>query len=356
MLMPDIVREQVILGPYTTLGLGGPASFFAAAHSEGDVCTCLQWARHQGLPVHVLGGGSNTVFADGGFPGLALHICLTGTRFTPDGDTVSVAAAAGELWSEFVDACVQRGLGGVECLAGIPGQVGATPIQNVGAYGQEVAETITSVRALERSSLEVMEIAAADCGFDYRGSRFKTTDRHRYVLLEVGYRLRPEARPTVTYPELQRHLADIPGSERREAGAPALTAVRDAVIALRRAKSMLVDRTDPESRSAGSFFLNPVLSDQAVQALKSRLKDPREIPVFAVSGGTKVPAAWLIERAGFARGYVRDGVGISTHHALSLVNRNGTTRALLSLAEDIRGAVAQRFGVVLEMEPVVAGG
>jgi UDP-N-acetylmuramate dehydrogenase len=352
----DLIREHVPLAPLTTIGLGGSARFFAACHSLDEIRAALSWAVGRGLPVHLLGGGSNTVFADEGYPGLVLHLATRGTTFAEDGNAVRVTAAAGEAWDDLVATCVARGLGGVECLSGIPGQVGATPIQNVGAYGQEVGEAVTEVRALDRRTLESVSFPRDRCGFGYRQSRFRGPDAGRYVIVEVAFSLRPEARPMIRYPELQRRLETLNGTAPPESGTPALTAVRQAVLGLRRGKSMVLDPADPDSRSAGSFFVNPVLTETELAALRTRLDDPAALPGYAVDGGTKVPAAWLIEQAGFPRGLRRNGAGISSSHALALVNHGGTTRELLALADEIQAGVERRFGVRLAREPVIVAG
>ncbi len=357
-------QEFVPLAPLTSIGLGGPARFFATAASVDELRACLMWARDRDAPLFLLGGGSNVVFPDEGFPGLVLQVGLRGRTFQPDGaGHVLAGAAAGEPWDDFVSECVRRGLGGLECLSGIPGLVGATPLQNVGAYGQEVGETIVGVRALDRRTQEEVEFAGAECGFTYRWSRFKGPDRGRYVITSVAFRLPAAARPVVRYAELQQELErrgllhDVP------AGRAGLETVRDAVLTLRRHKSMLIDPADPEARSVGSFFKNPILSLPDFRQLEDRWRSgggTGEIPAFeaAESGGgpaRKVPAAWLIERAGFRKGHRCGGVGISSRHALALINAGGTARELLALAEEIRAAVRRRFGVELDLEPVLAG-
>ncbi len=332
-----ILREHIPLAPLTTLGLGGPARYLAECTSLDQMRTCLTWAVAEGLPVQVLGGGSNVLFADAGYSGLVLKVALSGLEF--NGATAEVAA--GEDWDGFVQCCVKRGLAGVECLSGIPGSVGATPIQNVGAYGQEVKDTIVEVRVLDRQTLEEIAFAPAECGFAYRQSRFKGADRDLFIVTSVTYRLDASGQPQIRYPELRRHLNDA---------RPTLATVRDAVLALRRGKSMVIDRQDPNSRSVGSFFLNPVIDAEAFAALKDRYPS---VPHFPDSAGVKVPAAWLVEQAGFHKGLQRGGVGISQRHALALVNRSGTTREVLALAGEIREGVQQAFGIRLEREPVL---
>ena len=264
----QILRENVPLAPLTTMGLGGPARYLAECTSLDEMRTCLTWAATEGLSVQVLGGGSNVLFADAGYSGVVLKVGLSGVVF--NGATVEVAA--GEDWDGFVQCCVERGLAGVECLSGIPGSVGATPIQNVGAYGQEVKDTIVEVRALDRQTLE--EIAfAPECGFAYRQSRFKG-DRDRFIVTSVTYRLDVSGQPQIRYPELRRHVDD---------DHPTLATVRDAVLALRRSKSMVIDPQDPNSCSVGSFFLNPVIDAEAFAALKDRYPNVPSFPDSACS-------------------------------------------------------------------------
>lgn len=352
-MIEDILQEDVLLAPYTTLQLGGPARHFARCESIDQLRAGLIWAAQNALPVQILGGGSNTIFPDDGFPGLVLHISLSGIGFIAEKDAIRVTAGGGEDWDTFVNLCVERGLAGVECLAGIPGQVGATPIQNVGAYGQEVRDSIAGLRALDRQSLKIIEFTAEECDFAYRQSRFRTADRNRYIITDVTFRLRPEGRPELRYPELRRTIEKSVDFASLEGGVPVLTAVRDAVLALRRGKSMVVHPDDPDSRSAGSFFLNPILSEEQFAALRERVSNPSSIPQFSAPDGIKIPAAWLVEQAGYHKGYRQGEVGISSHHALALVNRNGTTRELLNLASAIQNAVLQKFDIHLEREPVV---
>ncbi len=359
-LPPFLLQENVPLASWTTIGLGGPARFFFSATGVEELCQALAWARDEGLPVHILGGGSNTIFADEGYPGLVLHIALRGVEVHKAGEWVEVTAAAGEPWDELVRTCVEQGWGGVECLSGIPGQVGATPVQNVGAYGQEVAETLVFLVALDRQTLREVRFSGPECGFGYRRSRFKEEDRGRYVITSVTYRLAVEGRPAVRYAELRRYLEEHTDLAALGSGRPALLAVREAVLALRRSKSMLVDPDDPHSRSAGSFFLNPTLTPDRARRLEERwraLGGEEPLPFFPSAEGIRVPAAWLVEQAGFRRGYRHGHVGISAHHALALVNYGGTMGELLNLAEEIREAVYARFGLWLEVEPeIVEGG
>ncbi len=333
----------VELAPYTTLRLGGPADALEEARTEAEVLEAL---RSPTPPALVLAGGSNVVISDAGVRGTVLRIATRGVRRTGH----RLVAQAGEPWEGFVDACVADGLAGVECLAGIPGTVGATPIQNVGAYGQEVADTVAWVRALDRDTGEVAELPAAECGFAYRASRFKGTAR--WVVLAVAFDLEPArlGRP-VRYAELARRL----GVDLGEAAPPA--AVRDAVLDLRRGKGMVVDPVDPDSVSAGSFFTNPILELDAFEALSHAAGADDPPPGWPEPDGRiKTSAAWLIGRAGFRRGYGEGAVGISAKHTLALVNRGGATTAqLVALAREIAGGVQRAFGVALRPEPVFVG-
>jgi UDP-N-acetylmuramate dehydrogenase len=354
------------LAALTTLGLGGPARWVFTAEDETEVREIRAWARARGLPIFVLGGGSNVVAADAGFAGVVLQAHrLTGVRFDDrgGGDEVWVTAAAGEPWDALVTLCVSKGLAGIECLAGIPGLVGATPIQNVGAYGQEVGETIREVRALDLAAPDddagVVTFDNAGCRFEYRDSLFRHQPG-RYMLLSVTFALRPSGAPTVRYAELASALV-VAGSG--ASPAPSLDRVSETVRALRRAKSMLIEAGDANRRSVGSFFTNPVLTAAQATEVTARaaragtLADGVGVPQFPLPDGrVKLSAAWLIERAGFPRGTRRGAVGISTRHALALVHHGGgTTAALLALAYEIRDAVRATFGVILQPEPVMLG-
>jgi UDP-N-acetylmuramate dehydrogenase len=346
-----LIRESVPLAPYTTIGLGGPARHFGDCASAQDVREAIDFARERSVPLHVLGGGSNVVFRDSGFPGLVARIATRGRSFESSGDGgVLVHAAAGESWDGLVAESVARGLSGIECLSGIPGTVGGAPIQNIGAYGQEIAETLVDVECLDRERAQPVTFARDQCGFAYRTSRFKGAgaDRDRYIVLGARLRLRRDTRPTLRYAELAAAAAKRGGIEGLDVPR-AVALVRDVVLELRRGKSMVLDPADPNTRSVGSFFMNPIVSAEVFAELKRRW-DP---PSFPAERGVKVPAAWLVEQAGFRKGYTSDGVGLSTRHALALVNRGGTTAQLLAFAEAIERAVFEKFGVKLEREAVV---
>ena len=377
------VREQVALAGYTTLGLGGPAARFIEAGSDDQVIASVREADLSGEPVLVLGGGSNLVVADEGFPGTVVHMATRGVGIAAGHAGVTMAVAAGEDWDSLVRLCVEEELSGLECLSGIPGLAGATPIQNVGAYGQEVAETIVSVRAYDRLLDTSVELAKADCGFGYRTSAFKrragvgpraATSRAavnraamspsaatgRFVVLGVTFRLARDPRSApISYGELARVLGVSEG-ERVPLGE-----ARSAVLALRRGKGMVLDPGDPDTRSAGSFFTNPVLDRRQFAEVKRRAAarsgrpgEEVSVPHFAAGDGqVKVPAGWLIEHAGFVKGYPADGrARISSKHTLALTNPGGaSTASLVGLAREIRNGVRQAFGVELVNEPVLVG-
>jgi UDP-N-acetylmuramate dehydrogenase len=346
---PLEVREHVPLAPYTTLGLGGPARFFAEAADEAALLEALDWAGRRALPLRVLGGGSNLVVADGGVEGLVVRLALRGIAAREADGAVELTAAAGEGWDSLVAHAVARGWAGLECLSGIPGLVGATPIQNVGAYGQEVGETIAAVRVLDRATGGVTALAPAACGFGYRDSAFKSRTPDRYVVLAVTYRLVPGGRPAVRYADVERYLGE------RGIGAPGLGDVRAAVLAVRRAKSMVLDDADPNGRSVGSFFVNPVIPPEAVPRVAARAGEPA-MPRWPADGGVKLSAAWLIERAGFRRGEGPGPVGLSSRHTLAVVARAGATAGdVVRFARDLRDGVEARFGVRLTPEPVFWG-
>ena len=341
------ILENISLAEYTTLGIGGPARWLGEAASEAEIAQASDWARGRGVPLFVLGGGSNVLVADAGFDGLAMHIALQ--EMEQEGELLS--AAAGTPWDDCVEQALAANCAGLECLAGIPGTVGGTPVQNVGAYGQEVSTVIERVRAFDRLALDFVEFTNAECGFAYRKSRFNTTDRGRYVVTRVDYRLRQNGGPTLTYAELKAHF-----NEREKK--PSLVEVAEAVRGIRRSKSMLLVEGDPDCRSAGSFFKNPSVAPEVAERVRQIAADLgialRAFP--AEAGQVKIPAAWLIEQAGFYKGYTKGAAGISSRHTLALVNRGGATATeILALAEQIANAVEAKFGIRLEMEPEMVG-
>jgi UDP-N-acetylmuramate dehydrogenase len=358
MILPEFeesLRENVPLAPMTTLGIGGRARYFAEVTTTEALLAGVEWARAESLPMFVLGGGSNILVADSGFPGLVLRVSIREVETQIDGDDAVVRAGAGEDWDPLVARCVRSNWTGFECLSGIPGRVGATPIQNVGAYGQETSETLTSVQAFDLSTATLVELSGGECEFGYRTSRFKTRDRDRFIITRVTYRLGVNVKPAVRYAELQGYLAE------RGLNDPALADVREAVLAIRRRKAMVIDPNDSDSRSAGSFFVNPTVTTDECERIKQLARrftgGADTMPTFpAAEGKVKLSAAWLIEQAGFKRGYVHGEVGTSTKHALAIINRGGgTAREVVELKEMIQGRVLDQFGVALTPEPVFVG-
>jgi UDP-N-acetylmuramate dehydrogenase len=345
------IQENIALAPLTTLGIGGPARWFVEATSEADIADAVSWASTRNIPLFVLGGGSNLLVSDAGFPGLVLRIALKEIEVhDADGGRI-YSVAGGEDWDAFVQQTVEADCAGIECLAGIPGTVGGTPVQNVGAYGQEVAETIERVRVLDRERLAFQEMSANECGFDYRTSIFNSTARGRYVVLRVDYRLRPGGAANLRYADLQRVF---PSATR-----PTLAEVAEAVRRIRQSKGMLLVDGDPDCRSAGSFFKNPVITDEEFAVLVARLGRNTTDPPPHYPGGSgrvKLPAAWLIEQAGFAKGFSLGRAGISSRHTLALVNLGGATASdMVALRDVVVQGVEVKFGVRLQMEPVLVG-
>lgn len=341
------VREHVPLAPYCTMGVGGAARWFTEAPDEAAVAAARAWARGRGVPLLVLGGGSNLVVADAGVHALVVRVAPRGVTTHARDGVVDVTAAAGEPWDDLVRDVVARGWAGLECLSGIPGLVGATPIQNVGAYGQEVAETVVAVRAFDVAGGRIVTLAPADCGFTYRDSAFKR-EPGRFIVLAVTYRVRPGGAPAVKYADIASALAA------REVATPSLGDVRDTVLTVRRAKSMVIDSADPNRRSCGSFFTNPIVDASDVARIEQRVGDVAMPRWPQPDGRVKLSAAWLIERAGFTRGHRAGPVGLSTRHALAIVAHDGARASdVLAFAETLRKTVRERFGVTLTPEPVV---
>jgi UDP-N-acetylmuramate dehydrogenase len=340
-----LVTPNVPLAPLTTLRVGGPAARMAELASEEDVVDAVGAAGAAGLLI--LGGGSNLVVGDDGFPGLVGRMAIRGIEARREGDRVVVDVGAGEDWDALVGRAVDEGWSGVASLSGIPGRVGATPIQNVGAYGEEVADTVAGVRVFDRALHALRDMAPGECGFGYRASVFKRSDRWIVTRVRFVFERRDEA--VVRYAELARALSVEQG-----AAAPARR-VRETVIALRRGKGMVLDPADPDSVSAGSFFVNPVV-DLATASRVESLAGSAPPCFDAGPGRVKLAAGWLVERAGFVKGWGEGRAGVSGKHALALVNRGGaTSRELLDVARVIRDGVRARFGVTLEPEPVFVG-
>jgi UDP-N-acetylmuramate dehydrogenase len=360
------IQENIPLAPYTTLQVGGNARYFAEPAGEEEIVEALLWARERSLPVFVLGGGSNLLVSDTGFDGLVLHITLGGIEFAEHaaGDCASqesgkriYSVGAGVNWDTFVAHAVKDNCAGVECLSGIPGSVGGTPVQNVGAYGQDVSESIVRVQGIDSTTLEPVEFTCAECAFAYRKSRFNGPDLGRYILTRVDFALQPGGAPKIAYAELQRRFGVNPSSADPggQSAAPTLAEVRQAVLEIRRAKGMVLDEEDADTRSAGSFFKNPVVSRAEYECIAAA--SPTAVPHFeAGAAQVKLAAAWLIEQAGIGKGFALGPAAISGKHTLALVNRSGATAAdILRLKELVQQRVRERFGVELQPEPVMLG-
>jgi UDP-N-acetylmuramate dehydrogenase len=349
-----LLLENITLAPLTTLKIGGAAKYFVAATTIGEVQEVVAWARSHNLPVFVLGGGSNLLVSDTGWPGLVLKIAIAGIdrrSGLDEAGKVLFDVGAGEYWDKFVSDAVRARCAGVECLSGIPGSVGGTPVQNVGAYGQEVSETISSVQVLDQNDGQVRELCNQACEFSYRSSIFNTSARGRFIVLRVTYALTPGGAPRIAYADLKRHF------EGRET-MPDLSETREAVRHIRALKGMMLTPGDPDGQSAGSFFKNPVLSEEQHNELKRRAAvRGLTVPSYpALESRKKVSAAWLVEHSGFTKGFGFARVGISSKHALAIVNRGGAAAAdVLVLKDQIQLRVEELFGVSLEPEPVFVG-
>ena len=345
------IQENIPLAPLTTLQVGGAARYFAAAASEDQVREAVQFARSKQLPLFILGGGSNLVVADSGWPGLVLRVVLDGISSQTANGTVLFSVGAGVNWDNFVAYAVAANCAGLECLSGIPGSVGGTPVQNVGAYGQEVSDAIESVRALDLQQDRIVDLPNQACGFLYRASIFNTTDRGRYIILNVSCRLKKNGAPCLKYADLKKHFSSWTTP-------PSLSDVRDAVREIRRSKGMLIVPGDDDCRSAGSFFKNPVLSEPQFQDLRRRAESRGlEIPSYpALAAQRKISAAWLVEHSGFSKGYTLGRAKISSKHALALVNSGQASAAdIVRLKGQIQTKVQECWRIMLDPEPVFLG-
>ncbi|MDA1168817.1 MAG: UDP-N-acetylmuramate dehydrogenase [bacterium] len=331
----------MLLASLTTIQLGGNAKEYISCKTQDDITAALIYAKEKKLKIHVLGGGSNSIFADAGFDGLVIHIQTTGISAEKTDAAVYLTAQAGEPWDDVVQYAIKNNLTGIECLSGIPGSCGGTPFQNVGAYGQEVAQTISYVDVIDRNSLQNIRFTNDECNFGYRTSRFKVQDFNKYIILSVTFRLIPSGTPNIRYGELSSLVSET----------SSLQEIRDAVLQLRKKKSMLIDPADPNSISCGSFFTNPIISAAEFETVQKNISE--EIPSYESAGDKKLSAAWLVEHAGFTKGTTRGNVGISEHHSLALVNNGGTTQALLQFANEIQTAVENKFNIKLVLEPLV---
>jgi len=351
--------EDVPLAQYTTLGVGGPARWFAETAIEAEVLAAVRFARMNALPHFILGGGSNLLVSDEGFPGVVIRIAAGTPDLIDAANTpAQISAPAGADWDSVVQLAVNRNLAGIECLAGIPGSVGGTPVQNVGAYGQEVSGSIVSVRAIDLDAEKLVHLTAADCGFAYRRSIFNTTHRGRYAITRVVYALTPDGKAHIDYRDVRQFFSE------RGLAHPSLAETAAAVRAIRARKGMVLDPADPDTRSAGSFFKNPVVPLATLPHLAALTHTAvDEVPQYPsglasspASPTVKLSAAWLLERAGFHKGFALGRAGLSSKHVLAIVNRGGATASeIVALRDAILHEVHARFAIRLEQEPVLLG-
>ena len=349
-----LIQENVPLAPLTTFKVGGPAKVFVEAATPEDVMAAVEYARSNHLPLFVLGGGSNLVVADTGFNGVVVKIAIKGVK-TQDvrGRRREYELGAGEDWDAFVARAVAENCAGIETLSGIPGTVGGTPVQNVGAYGQEVAETIQSVRVLDLHTMQIESLSNAECGFSYRTSIFNSSATGRYIVLAVTYSLESGGLARITYADLKKHFGE-------SVSQPSLQQTRDAVRGIRHSKAMLIVADDEDCRSAGSFFKNPIVESAKYDEVAGLAQQkglatlPPKYP--ASDGRVKMSAAWLVENAGFRKGHALGNAGISRKHALAIVNRGGATaQEIIALKDEVQRGVIDTFGVQLQPEPVMVG-
>ena len=344
------IQEAVPLAPYTTFRIGGPARYFCEITTESALIEAIEFAHQRSLPIFVLGGGSNLLVSDSGFNGLVLHIAIDAPlKPISNGGLLDYTVTAGTDWNAFVLQICEQGISGVECLAGIPGSVGGTPVQNVGAYGQEVADTIVKVRAFDTETDAFIDLPRDQCGFAYRRSIFNSTHRNRYIVTTVTFRFDPALKPKLTYADLTRHFTGQ---------SPTPIEVYHAVRAIRHGKGMLIVEGEADCRSAGSFFKNPVVVESVLAEIAATLNIPPDtIPHWPAGGNLiKLPAAWLLEQAGFPKGFTMGNAGISTRHTLALINRGNATAAdIANLRNTIQRQVKSRFNIELEQEPVQLG-
>jgi UDP-N-acetylmuramate dehydrogenase len=346
-----LIQENIPLAPMTTLQVGGPSRYFVEAHTAEEVQEAVDISRALSLPLFVLGGGSNLVISDKGWPGLTLKIGISGIHERTQNARILFEVGAGEGWDKFVVRAVVRQCSGIECLSGIPGSVGGTPVQNVGAYGQEVSETIDSVLVFNLEDSQVHELSNKQCEFGYRTSIFNTSASKRYIVLRVTYSLTPGGPPKLQYTDLKKYFSGWSNT-------PTLAETREAVRQIRASKGMLIVPGNDDCRSAGSFFKNPVLTEERYRELSALAVDKGlRIPSYpALDAQHKISAAWLVEHSGFRRGYGDGRVGISGKHALAIINRGGATATdVVALKSEIQRRVHEIWGIDLHPEPVFIG-
>lgn len=348
---PLTIQENVPLAGFTTFGVGGPAHLFVEVSTQEEAAQALAFASEHELPFFVLGGGSNILISDNGFPGLVILNRIKGFSAGRDDGSVLVTAGGGEDWQDFADRCVAEGWQGIECLAGIPGTVGASPVQNIGAYGHDVSQTIVQVDALETATGNAVRLEKQQCGFGYRRSIFNSTEAGRYLITGVTFRFVPGGAPLIAYRELEERLA--------AKIAPTLDDVRDTVLSIREGKGLIIREGFESFKSAGSFFKNPIVTAEEYESIARVVEGAGGFANWAwpkESGMVKISAACLIQCAGFNRGHRKDAVGISPRHTLIMVNYGGASaREIIGFAAEVRQRVFERFGVSLVPEVRLIG-
>lgn len=348
------IKENENLSEYTTISLGGDAKYFTECKSIEEILEAFNFGEKNSLPVQIISGGSNIIFPDKGFEGLVIKNDIKGISEIVKDDHVLISVGAGEELDKFVEYCVSKGYSGIECLSGIPGSVGAMPVQNVGAYGQETSEVLESIKVIDRKDLSIKIFSKEECQFGYRMSRFKSSDKDMFVIVEVNFKLHINKDPEIKYTALGERLGKNETFKNSEDVKSKLKIIRDTVISIRKEKSMVIDKNDINSRSCGSFFMNPVLNENEFSDFSKICKQLNsEFPFFKIGKDHKIPAAWLIENSGFPKGYNIGGVGISQNHTLALINIDGTAKELLNLSEEIKNSVFSKFGIKLFTEPEI---
>ncbi|HMQ69293.1 MAG TPA: UDP-N-acetylmuramate dehydrogenase [Ignavibacteria bacterium] len=350
------IQNNVKLSEYTTIRLGGPADYFINCNDTESVKGILEYVKDNKMNFIVFSGGSNIIFPDRGFDGLVLRINNKGVKSYDDEKYFYAEVNAGENWDEFVKYVTGAGYSGIECLSGIPGSAGATPVQNVGAYGQEVKDTILNVTAIDRKTSGEITFTNEECRFGYRTSRFKDMDKDKYIILKVLFRFEKNKQPEIKYSELQNLIDSRSNYSSLRSVKEKIRCIRENVMILRDNKSMLINPDDMNSRSCGSFYTNPVLKETEYSRFKELTDNLNQVPIYKSGSMYKLSAAWLVEQSGFLKGFKKGGVGISSKHSLALINISGTTRELLAFSSEIEETVKKKFGIKLKKEPVVVSG
>lgn len=352
-MTPDF-QKDVILSDYTTIGLGGKADNFISCTSSETVKETVKYSRENKIPLQIISGGSNIVFPDEGFRGIVMKVDIKGIAQKNKNDKVQIISGAGESWDEVVRFTVDKVYPGIECLSGIPGSAGATPVQNVGAYGQEIKDNLVQVKAIDRNTLDEVKFNNKECIFGYRDSRFKTSDKDRFIITEVIFEFDKNKDAEIKYPELKEYIERSTENLNCKDLKEKLKLIRDSVISLRKKKSMLIDPENPDTKSCGSFFTNPVLNEEEFRSFEKKTELLKmKFPFYRTGEAYKIPAAWLVENSGFRKGYTENGAGISSAHSLALVNRGCNSAELLELSEKIKKRVKELFGIRLITEPVI---